>query len=428
MLAVTTDGRRAALDMRLVDPQTACTFDTKAMACAEKVADIYFSTMNEVSTQLIFCDISTPKSAFNMHDEIGSCLMGLGIPSSHIAFVHDHDSPSDRAELFRHMRDGTVRVLVGSTFKIGIGVNIQDKLVALHHLDVPWRPADMKQREGRMIRPGNENSRVGDYRYITEGSFDAYSWQLLETKQRFITALLSGSVEQRSMGEIDSTVLDYAEVKVVAIGDERIKKRVEAVNELSRLRMLQREQAKMQETYNIELRSIPIRKEKLQQRLSSCETDIEDYAAWEKIHPNQNVASLSSSEKRARSQYLSTLQQAVHDQAFSSSERALARYRGFSIVVPANITLNDAFVYVIGNARYRVQLKTSPKGYLIRIDNFLAGLSLHHEKTIKEIEKLKGRESEIHTKLNEVEDYGSSIEELQIEIEALAKELGIEVA
>ena len=427
MLLVTTDGRKAALDMRLVDPQ-ATTLNTKAMACAEKVANIYFITMNEASTQLVFCDISTPKSSFNLYDEIKSRLMKLGVPASQIAFVHDYESTSDRAALFRSMRTGAIRVLIGSTFKIGIGVNIQNKLIAVHHLDVPWRPADMEQREGRMIRPGNENDRVSIYRYITEGSFDAYSWQLLETKQRFITALLSGSVEQRSMSEIDNTVLDYAEVKAIAIGDERIKERVEAANELSRLLMLQKEQAKMREEYSIELQSIPIKKERLLEHISSCEADITSYAAWKKAHPDEDVISLPNSEKKARIRYLNDLRQAVHDQVLSPTEKVLSEYRGFSIVVPANMPSNDAFLYIIGNARYRVQLGTSSRGYLVRVDNFLDNLDSYHKNIAEKLEKLNARESEMRTKLEEVKDYGSLIEETQIQIEALDKELGVEAA
>lgn len=166
--------------------------------------------------------------------------MAMGIPESKIAYIHDAQTDAQRNTLFTAVRNGDIRILIGSTFKLGLGVNIQDRLIALHHIDIPWRPADMIQREGRILRQGNLNSKVYIYRYITEGSFDAYSWQLLETKQRFITSLLSGTLTDRDSTDIDGTVLDYAEVKALAVGNSLIKQRVEATNNLSRCILLQK--------------------------------------------------------------------------------------------------------------------------------------------------------------------------------------------
>lgn len=428
MLLVTTDGRKAALDMRLVDPQATSGLGTKAMACAEKVADIYFSTIDASSAQLIFCDTSTPKKAFNLYDEVKTDLMKLGIPASKIAFVHDYESTTDRAKLFRMMNNGAIRVLIGSTFKVGIGVNIQDKLIAIHHLDVPWRPADMEQREGRMIRPGNQNNRVGIYRYITEGSFDAYSWQLLETKQRFIAALLSGSMDQRAIGEIDSTVLDYAEVKAIAIGDERIKERVEAVNELSRLQMLQREQSKTHEAFSEELRMIPANIAKLENVIAACETDMKQYEAWKASHKSDEFDLSSSRGRKMRHSYANELRKAIHEQILSPHEKRLPDYRGFSIIVPANVSPNDAFIYIEGHMRYRMQLGTSSRGYLVRIDHFLEHLDSYRQKAVEKLEGLRSRGLEIQTKLEDAQEYGRLIEEARLRIRILDAELGIETA
>lgn len=196
--------------------------------------------MAEKSAQIIFCDTSTPKTGFNIYDEVKNMLLSNGIPSDKIAFIHDAQNETQRSAMFAKVRNGDIRILLGSTFKLGLGVNIQDKLIALHHIDVPWRPADMTQREGRILRRGNTNSKVQIFRYITEGSFDAYSWQLLETKQRFITGLLSGSLTERSGKDIEDTVLDYAEVKALAVGNPLVKERVETANELSRYLTLQR--------------------------------------------------------------------------------------------------------------------------------------------------------------------------------------------
>lgn len=232
MLKITTDGRKAALDLRLVEPNAAFSFTSKAMRCAENVWRIYMDTYWQKSTQLIFCDTSTPKSDFNMYDEMKKLLVGCGVPAEKIAFIHDAETEKSRSALFARVRSGDVRVLIGSTLKLGIGVNVQERLIAVHHLDVPWRPADMTQREGRILRQGNTNPKVQIFRYITEGSFDAYSWQLLETKQRFITALLSGTLSERSAADIYDTVLNYAEVKALAVGNPLVKKRVETANEL----------------------------------------------------------------------------------------------------------------------------------------------------------------------------------------------------
>ena len=187
--------------------------------------------MDKKSTQLIFCDTSIPKDGFNIYDELRYRLEEQGIPRDEIAYIHDAKTERERTKLFKKVRDGEIRILIGSTFKLGLGVNVQDRL---HHIDVPWRPADMIQREGRILRQGNENKKVEIYRYITEGSFDAYSWQLLETKQRFITDLLSGSLVERNGKEIDDVVLNYAEVKALAIGNPLVKERVEAQNEQNR--------------------------------------------------------------------------------------------------------------------------------------------------------------------------------------------------
>lgn len=270
MLMITTDGRKAALDLRLVKPTAGFTYQSKVARCAENVFHIHCYTSG---TQLIFCDASTPKAGFNIYDELKQLLTGMGIPPQEIAYVHDADTEKQRTKLFDMMRKGTVRVLIGSTFKLGIGVNVQDKLIAVHHLDVPWRPADMTQREGRILRQGNENSKVEIYRYITEGSFDAYSWQLLETKQRFITGLLSGSYTERNSADIEDTVLNYAEVKALAVGNPLVKKRVETANELSRYLTLQRKLVETRLRLENELSELPARMEHQKRLIENARSD-----------------------------------------------------------------------------------------------------------------------------------------------------------
>lgn len=277
MLKITTDGRKAALDLRLVEPAAGFTYQSKVAKCIENVTDIYFKTGQNKSTQLIFCDTSTPKDGFNIYTELKNGFISYGIPESQIAFIHDAETETKRSKLFLKVRNGDVRILIGSTFKLGIGVNIQDKLIALHHLDVPWRPADMTQREGRILRQGNTNPKVYIYRYITEGSFDAYSWQLLETKQRFISGLLSGSLTDRSGSDIESTVLDYAEVKALAVGNPLVKQRVEAANELTRYMTLQKKLVENRIRMEKKLLTLPGKIQNQQDNITKCQQDLDYY-------------------------------------------------------------------------------------------------------------------------------------------------------
>lgn len=237
MLKVSTDGRKAALHLKLVgwdQPGEEC---SKVCRCVDNVAALYRQYPD--ATQLIFCDYSTPKGdLFNVYDEIKEKLIQQGVPEKEIAFIHHYHTESRKVELFRKFNAGQMRILIGSTFKLGIGANVQVKLKAIHHLDVPWRPADMVQREGRILRRGNENKDVLIYRYITEGSFDSYSWQILETKQRFITQFLSGSTYQRSVEDLENNVLTYAQVKALALAQPLMKQLAEKENEIKNLQII----------------------------------------------------------------------------------------------------------------------------------------------------------------------------------------------
>ncbi len=279
MLMITTDGRRAALDLRLVLPDAKYTACSKVAECAENVYYVYTQTKDICGTQLVFCDTSTPKDKFNIYDELKRLLVEKGVPEGEIAYIHDAQSDLARTRLFEEMRCGRVRIMIGSTFKMGLGMNVQDHLIAVHHIDIPWRPADMVQREGRILRPGNLNPKVYIYRYITEGSFDAYSWQLLETKQRFISELLSGAYAQRSGGDIKDAVLDYAEVKALAVGNPLLKERVETANELTRLLTLKRRYVDDRLRMEQQRAGLPEQINGAKKRAANCEDDIKWYAS-----------------------------------------------------------------------------------------------------------------------------------------------------
>lgn len=240
MLKVSTDGRKAALDLRLVGKAQPYDEKSKIFQCISNVMRIY--KQNTAYGQIIFCDYSTPKGEkFNIYSELKQHLIEKGVPGKEIAFIHSYHSEAKKVALYKKVNTGEVRILIGSTFKLGIGANVQTKLKAIHHLDVPWRPADMVQREGRILRKGNENDVVKIFRYISTGSFDAYSWQILETKQRFISQFLSGSAYQRSISDLEENVLTYAQVKALAISDFRMKTLAEKENELSKMKILSSE-------------------------------------------------------------------------------------------------------------------------------------------------------------------------------------------
>ena len=239
MLSITNDGRKLALDQRLLNPLLPDDPASKVNVCVEKIYQIWQESAGRRSAQLVFSDLSTPTgSGFNVYDDIKSKLIARGIPAEEIAFIHDAATDAKKKELFAQVRSGAVRVLLGSTAKMGAGTNVQKRLIALHHLDVPWRPSDIEQREGRILRQGNENKEVYIFRYVTEGTLDAYSWQLIENKQRFISQIMTSKSPARSADDIDDAALSYAEVKALAAGNPLIKEKMDLDIQLTRLRTL----------------------------------------------------------------------------------------------------------------------------------------------------------------------------------------------
>ena len=470
MLKITTDGRKAALDMRLVDPTAMFTYQSKVARCSENVADIYFKTMADRSTQLVFCDTSTPKSGFNLYDELKDRLVQLGVRREEIAFVHDAETEKHREALFSRVRSGEVRVLIGSTFKLGLGVNVQDRLIALHHLDVPWRPADMTQREGRILRQGNKNPKVEIFRYITEGSFDAYSWQLLETKQRFINAILAGSMEERSMSDVEDTALDYAEVKALAIGNPLIKKRVETANELQRFRTLQRKLVEERLRMEKELAELPGEIRRKEEQIGLCSEDIDFIESWNAAHPSiagavdgvadgatcesagesvggatdgvaggpaDGATCESADEKEEkkrekkrvaeyRKKMRESLDKAIRDNVLETRERRLTEYRGFDLILPANMLREKPAILLRRNGKYRVELGDREIGNLIRIDHFIDSMDDHRKKLKRELNHLQARTRDIETELAKDPGYVRQIEMLRKRLEHIDQQLGVD--
>ena len=239
MLKVTNDGKKLALDQRLYDELFPDDSTSKVAACAEKSYEIWEKTKDKHSAQVIFCDLSTPKNnVFNVYDDMKNKLMAKGIPEDEIAFIHDANTEVKKTKLFSKVKSGRVRVLLGSTQKLGAGTNIQDNLIALHHLDIGWKPSDLEQREGRIIRQGNKNDKVGIFRYVTESTFDSYMWQLIENKQKFISQIMTSKSPVRSCEDVDDAALSYAEVKALATGNPYIKEKMELDMDVSKLKLL----------------------------------------------------------------------------------------------------------------------------------------------------------------------------------------------
>lgn len=413
MLKITTDGRKAALDMRLVDEKSPFTTSSKVFQCAERVADIYQRTASQHSTQLVFCDSSTPKAGFNIYDELKSLLVRMGVAGEEVAFIHGATTEQKREKLFEQVRSGAIRVLVGSTFKLGLGVNVQDKLIALHHLDVPWRPADMSQREGRILRQGNENAQVSIFRYITEGSFDAYSWQLLETKARFIADLLAGTAKEREGGDIDETVLNYAEIKALAVGNPLIRERVETANELSRYCVLQRKLIAQRENYGRELQELPDRLKKAEELIPKVSSDAEFY--------RQNKREYSEEERRDIRQRLHAA--ACGDEPLQE-ECVVAVYQGFEIAVPEKTSAMHPVVYLRREHSYFLELSSSEIGGMMRIDHFLERLPEEYESLCRRTQELKRRKQFLEEALKKETDYSDQIENYRKKVEELDHLLG----
>ena len=411
MLKITTDGRKAALDIRLVVPEAGEQLKSKVRFCAENVYSIWRENDIESCTQLVFCDISTPKAEFNIYDELKRLLVEKGIPPEEIEFIHNFEEDDERVELFKRVNEGRVRVLLGSTFKLGTGVNVQTRLKAAHHLDVPWRPADMIQREGRILRPKNLNPRVRIFRYITEGSFDAYSWQLLETKQSFISQLLANELTERSGTEVDGVVLDYAEVKALAVGNPLIKRRIETANELSRYRILQRQLTQRRQYLTERLALIPEEREAVKQILENAEDDLKNL----RLPENDTVTA------DMRTALREALEVAVA--ARTDSSVTVCEHRGFKISLRQNMISSRPAVRIERKGTYFAELGDSPAGYPARVDNALERLPQFIEENNGRLEELERENVDAQLELDKRENYLDEIDRLEKELKGIDERL-----
>ena len=421
MLLITNDGRKLALDQRLVNPMLPSDPDSKAAKCAENVFEIWRHTADQRSTQMIFCDLSTPKDdgAFSVYDDIRAKLLELGVPENEIAFIHNAKSEVQKKDLFGKVRSGQVRILLGSTQRMGAGTNCQQKLIALHHLDCPWRPSDLQQREGRIIRQGNENPEVDIYSYVTEGTFDAYLYQLVESKQKFISQIMTSKSPVRSAEDVDEQALSYAEIKALASGNPMIKEKMDLDIEVSKLKLLKANH--LSQKYALEdaiSKGFPKQIAETQARITGYGADIATVKG--NTHPNADgfspltLAGVTYADKKEAGAALLTMCQTM----LSPEATQIGSYRGLTLELSFDTFAREYRLTMIGQLRHTVTLGTDVFGNLQRMDNALEGLPIKEQacreqlsnlqtqlETAKaEVQKPFPREAELNTKTARLEE------------------------
>ena len=412
MLMITNDGRKLALDQRLVNPLLPDSDTGKVSACADNIYEIWQRTAPQKSTQLAFCDLSTPKSdgTFNVYDDLRDKLIAKGIPAEQIAYIHNANTEQQKKELFGKVCNGEVRVLLGSTAKMGAGTNVQKKLVALHHLDCPWRPADLQQREGRIIRQGNENKEVEIYTYVTENTFDSYLYQLVESKQKFIGQIMTSKSPVRSADDIDETALSYAEIKALCTGNPYIKEKMDLDIDVGRLKLLKANH--LSQKYSLEdqiLKIFPKSIASLEQQIAGYKKDMAYLA--EETKPNPDGFSpmvLHGTEYTEKKGAGTAILEAC--KAMTSPEAVvIGAYRGFTMELSFDTFRREYQLALCHELRHTVTLGTDTYGNLQRIDNALEGL----ESRLKDYEQaLEDTKAQLETAKVEVQKPFAQEEEL----------------
>ncbi|MCI8409125.1 MAG: DUF3849 domain-containing protein [Lachnospiraceae bacterium] len=392
MLKITNDGRKLALDQRLINDMLPDEENSKAATCVENAFQIWEKTKGQKSAQLIFCDLSTPKGdgTFNVYEDIRNKLMAKGVPKEEIAFIHEANTETRKAKLFAKVRSGQVRFLLGSTQKMGAGTNVQDRLIALHHLDVPWRPSDIEQQEGRILRQGNLNDKVKIFRYVTEGTFDSYSWQLIENKQKFISQIMTSKSPVRSCEDIDEATLSYAEVKALATGNPYIKEKMDLDIQVSKLKLLKANHTSQK--YRLEdniAKNYPQQIAAMKERIAGYQTDIQTYMQHkpaDKEDFSMKIGNRIFTDKKEAGA-------ALIDMCRSAKQPNMAvtigEFQGFKMKVSFDSFYSKFTINLKGSLSHEVEIGADPLGNLQRLSNALEGMV--------------GRMAEVEQKLANVE-------------------------
>ena len=398
MLKITNDGRKLALDQRLADDSLPDDAAGKVSACVRNIFGVWDRTKEDRSTQLVFCDLSIPKSdgSFNVYDDVKAKLIAMGVPEGEIAYIHDANTEAQKAALFSAVRSGKVRILLGSTPKMGAGTNVQTRLIAEHHLDIPWRPSDIEQREGRILRQGNENPKVEIFRYVTESTFDSYMWQTIENKQKFISQIMTSKSPVRSCEDVDETALSYAEVKALATGNPYIKEKMDLEVQVSRLKLVKANF--LSQRYALEdriLKQMPYEIRATEERIAGYQSDIEllrQHASED--FPGMTIHGTTYPEKKDAGAAILAACKAKT----KPTPEPIGSYRGFELRLEYDVLAKQFRLNIKGKLSHFIDLGTDAGGNIQRIENcfgsFEERLHANEQSLITQREQLETAKAE----------------------------------
>ena len=421
MLKITNDGRKCALDQRLLNDMLPDAGESKVNACVENAFQVWEDGKDTQATQLIFCDLSTPKTdgTFNVYDDVRNKLVERGIPKEQIAFIHEYNTEVKKAELFAKVRAGQVRILMGSTPKLGAGTNVQDRLLALHHLDCPWKPSDLEQQEGRILRQGNQNDKVKIFRYVTENTFDSYMWQILENKQKFISQIMTSKSPVRACEDVDDTALSYAEIKALATGNEYIKEKMDLDVQVSKLKLLKANHTS--QIYRLEsdiAKRYPVQITALKEKIAGMRVDA-DVVKGIDLQDNDHFAmtvggKLYTDKKEAGVALIS----AASGLKSVKSAGQIGEYHGFALSSEYNFLSNTYTMTIKGKCSYKIEFGKDTLGNIQRIHNALSAI----EKKLADTEQnLETVQQQLKTAQEEVQKPFPKEAELSEKMERLAE-------
>ena len=421
MLKITNDGRKCALDQRLLNDMLPDAGESKVNACVENAFQVWEDGKDTQATQLIFCDLSTPKNdgTFNVYDDVRNKLVERGIPKEEIAFIHEYNTEVRKAELFAKVRAGQVRILMGSTPKLGAGTNVQDRLLALHHLDCPWKPSDLEQQEGRILRQGNQNDKVKIFRYVTENTFDSYMWQILENKQKFISQIMTSKSPVRACEDVDDTALSYAEIKALATGNEYIKEKMDLDVQVSKLKLLKANHTS--QIYRLEsdiAKRYPVQIAALKEKIAGMRVDA-DVVKGIDLQDNDHFAmtvggKLYTDKKEAGVALLS----AASGLKSVKSAGQIGEYHGFALSSEYNFLSNTYTMTIKGKCSYKIEFGKDTLGNIQRIHNALSAIGKKLADTEQNLETVQ---QQLKTAQEEVQKPFPKEAELSEKMERLAE-------
>ena len=421
MLKITNDGRKLALDQRLVNELLPDDPGSKVSVCAEKSYEIWKDTVVQKSAQIIFCDLSTPKGdgSFNVYDDLKQKLMAKGVPEKEIAFIHDANTEAKKTELFGKVKSGQVRFLIGSTAKMGAGTNVQDRLIALHHLDIGWKPSDLEQREGRIIRQGNHNKKVYIFRYVTESTFDSYMWQLIENKQKFISQIMTSKAPVRSCEDVDEAALSYAEVKALATGNPAVKEKMALDVDVAKLKLLKANH--MNNQYRLEddiARNFPQQIAKLTETIDSYKADIAHYQEHKITDPEQFSMEISGKVFTEKKEAGAALLAVCKDMKAVDAAMDIGNYQGFNMRIQFDSWSKEFILSVKHESVSKVHLGADALGNITRINNLLES---YPEKLAEAEQRLETVQEQLTNAKEEVGKPFTKEEELNQKLERLSE-------